>query len=311
MDENAALVGQFERQRAHLRGVAFRMLGSRHEADDAVQEAWLRLSRSDAAAIQNLNGWLTTVVARVCLDMLRSRKVRGERPLDDAGPDSAAAPESTDPERGALLADSMSLALLTVLETLTPAERVSFVLHDMFDLPFDHIAPVVGKSSEAARQLASRARRRVRGQSAPDDVAPERKREIVEAFLAASRRGDFAGLLALLDPDVVLRADAAAVIGSAAKRAEGAQGVPELSPEMRGSAAVATVFSGRARRAHLSLVDGVPGAAVHVGGAIRAVFLFVVETNRVREVEIIADPSTLRELDIVGLEPAGPRPPEA
>src|SRR5262245_51274597 len=208
MTEHDYLADRFEEHRAHLRGVAYRMLGSLSEVDDAVQEAWLRLSRSDAADIENLGGWLTTVVARVCLDMLRSRQSRREEPFTADAPEPAATGTQggSSPEEEALLADSVGLALLVVLDRLTPAERLAFVLHDMFAVPFEEIAPIVGRSTEAARQLASRARRRVCGGEAPDpDLV--RQREVVEAFLAALRAGDFEGLLAVLDPDLVVRAD--------------------------------------------------------------------------------------------------------
>ena len=212
MDEREWLVERFEEQRTHLRAVAYRMLGSLSEADDAVQEAWLRLSRSDADEIENLGGWLTTVVARVSLNMLRSRTTRREEPLGVRIPDPIVDPaDGTDPEHEALLADSVGLALLVVLETLSPAERLAFVLHDMFAVPFDEIAPIVGRSPEATRQMASRARRRVQGTDTVPDADVTRRREVVEAFLAASRSGDFAALLALLDPDVVARADEASV----------------------------------------------------------------------------------------------------
>src|SRR5258705_6366044 len=223
MDEHAWLAERFEEKRGHLRAVAFRMLGSSNEADDAVQEAWLRLSQSDTGGIENLGGWLTTVVARVCLDMLRSRKARREEPLAVQVADPIVNREDdSDPEHGVVLADSVGLAMLLVLETLAPAERVSFVLHDMFDLSFDEIAPIVGRSAVAARQLASRARRRVQGATKVSDTDRTRQREVVEAFLAASRGGDFNALLALLDPDVVLRADPPAVQASASRQGQGA-----------------------------------------------------------------------------------------
>src|SRR5205807_1468412 len=211
MDEKDWLAERFEAHRAHVRAMAYRMLGSMPEAEDAVQEAWLRLSRSDTGEIENLGGWLRTVVARVCLDMLRSRRSRREEPLETHQPESAADDaHRIDPEEETLLAESVGLALLVVLDTLAPAERLAFVLHDMFAVPFDEIAPIVGRSPAAARQLASRARRRVQGATAGGaDV--ERRRAVVDAFLAASRGGDFAALLALLDPDIELRADAAAV----------------------------------------------------------------------------------------------------
>src|SRR5712692_3270342 len=229
------LAEQFEANRTHLRAVAYRMLGSLSEADDAVQESWLHLSRSGTSGVENLGGWLTTVVARVCLDMLRSRKSRREESLSAHLPEQIVSGEAgTDPEHEAVLADSVGPALLLVLETLAPAERLAFVLHDMFAVPFDEIAPMVGRSPAAARQLASRARRRVQGAATVPDTDRVRQREVVGAFLAASRGGDFAALLALLDPDVGLRADPEAVRVGAAK-------------EVRGATAVANTFSGRAR----------------------------------------------------------------
>src|SRR5438093_1024000 len=229
MGEHRALAEEFEANRRHLQSVAQRMLGSTSEADDAVQEGWLRLSRSDTSDVANLRGWLTTVVARVCLDMLRSRKSRREESLDARVSEPIVRPDAgMNPEREAVIADSVGLALLVVLETLAPAERVAFVLHDMFDLSFDEIAPIVGRSAVAARQLASRARRRVQGATTVSDADRTRQREMVDAFLAASRGGDFHALLALLDPDVVLRADRAAVQASASRQGEGA---PTLTAE--------------------------------------------------------------------------------
>src|SRR5256886_9983839 len=237
MDQHEGLAQRFEAERGRLRGVAYRMLGSLGEAEDAVQEAWLRLGRADSGSIDNLEGWLTTVVARVCLDMLRSRKSRGEQPLDDQArdPDRGLAP---DPQEESLLADSVGLALLVVLDTLAPAERLAFVLHDMFDLSFDEIAPIVGRSTAAARQLASRARRRVRGAAAAPDIA--RQREVVGAFLAAARAGDFEALVSVLDPGGVFRPDPAALRGGP-------------SAEVRGAQAVAKLFSGRAQTARAAL----------------------------------------------------------
>src|SRR5207247_2122857 len=264
MEDRGWLATRFEENRTHLKAVAYRMLGSVSEAEDAVQDAWPRLSRSDTSGVENLDGWLTTIVARVCLDMLRSRKSRREEPLGAQAPEMIVSrEEGVDPEREALLADSVGLALLVVLETLTPAERVAFVLHDMFDLPFDEIAPVVGRSPAAARQLASRARRRVRGAATAPDADLTRRREIVDAFLAASRGGDFDALLALLDPDVVLRADPAAVRAGATR-------------EVRGAAAVADTFSGRARFAQPALVNGAVGAVWAPGGQPRVVFGFTI-----------------------------------
>jgi RNA polymerase sigma-70 factor, ECF subfamily len=287
MSDHDVLAERFEGDRPHLRAVAYRMLGSRTEAEDAVQEAWLRLSRSDTSGVANLRGWLTTVVARVCLDMLRSRRSRREEALDAHGPDAGGTRETgASAEDEAMLADSVGLALLVVLETLAPAERVAFVLHDMFDLPFDEIAPIVGRTPVAARQLASRARRRVRG-AAPDPVAArKRQQEIVDAFLAASRGGDFAALLALLDPDVVLRADrVAAQLGAVA--------------EARGARAVAETFVGRARAARRALVGGAPGLAWTPGGEPRVAFAFTIVGDRIVGLELVADPERLRELEVV------------
>src|SRR2546425_698546 len=292
MDEHEWQAERFEQNRTHLRAVAYRMLGSLSEADDAVQEAWFRLSRSDTSAVENLRGWLTTVVARVCLDMLRSRKSRREEPLDAHVPEPpemiTSREDALDPEHEALLADSVGLALLVVLETLAPAERVAFVLHDMFDLPFDEIAPIVGRSPTAARQLASRARRRVQGAAAVPEPDLARQRHVVDAFLAASRGGDFEALLAVLDPDVVLRADPMAVqIGA--------------SREVRGAAAVAGTFSGRARFAQAALVNGSVGAVWAQGGRPRVVFAFTITGARIIAIDLVADPERLRELDLLVL----------
>jgi RNA polymerase sigma-70 factor, ECF subfamily len=296
MDAQKILGDRFEANRRHLYRVAYRMLGSSGEAEDAVQEAWLRLSRAGGDDVDNLTGWLTTVVARVCLDMLRSRKVRREEPLE--APEekgggkrplqAAAAVSAGDPEQEALLADSVGLALLVVLQTLAPAERVAFVLHDMFDLSFDEIAPVVGRSPVAARQLASRARRRVQGKPVVPEADLDRQRSVVEAFLAASRGGDFEGLLAVLDPDVVVHADAAAVmLGSA--------------PQTRGAEAVARAFKGRARNAQVALVDGTPGVVVAPQGKLLLVLHARVSDGRIVEIEAIADELRLGELDLAVL----------
>ena len=295
MDQHDWLAAQFETNRGHLRAVAYRMLGSLSEADDVVQEAWLRLSRSDTSSVGNLGGWLTTVVARVCLDLLRSRKLRGEESLDAHLPEQIAShAEGIDPEHEVLLADSVGTALLVVLETLTPSERLAFVLHDMFGVSFDEIATIVDKTPAAARQLASRARRRVQGAAVPNpDLVCQRR--VVDAFLAASRGGDFAALLALLDPDVVLRADAAAVLGSAAKQAEGA---PKLAPEVHGAAAVADTFAGRARQAQPALLDGAVGAVWAPGGTPRAAFAFMIADDRIVGIEIIVEPARLAEIEV-------------
>src|SRR5918999_4465941 len=289
MDERDWLAEQFEANRTHLRAVAYRMLGSLSEADDAVQEVWLRLSGSDTSGVENLGGWLTTVTARVSLDMLRSRTSRGEAPFGAHLPESIVSGEDgIDPEQEALLADSVGPALLVVLETLTPGERLAFVLHDMFDVPFEEIASIVGRSPAAARQLASRARRRVQGATVPD-VDLSRKREVVDAFLAASRQGDFERLIAALDPDVVLRADRAAVEMGASR-------------EVRGAAAVAATFSGRARFAQPALVDGAVGAVWAAGGRPRVVFGFTITREKIVEIELVADPERLHRLDLAILD---------
>ena len=290
MDEHDWLAERFEENRSHLRSVAFRMLGSVSEADDAVQDAWLRLSRSDTTGVDNLGGWLTTVVGRVCLDMLRSRKSRREEPLEVHAPTEVMSSEdSTDPEQHVLVADSVGPALLVVLETLTPAERLSFVLHDMFAVPFDEIAPIVGRSPAAARQLASRGRRKIQGTTTVPDADRPRQREVVAAFLAASRGGDFEALLKLLDPDVVLRADGAAVQAGAAG-------------EVLGAPDVAETFSGRATAAQLALVDGAAGAVWAPGGRPRVVFGFTVRRGKIVEIELLADPVRLGQLDLEFLD---------
>ena len=290
MDENEWLAERFEAHRTHLRAVAYRMLGSRSEADDAVQESWLRLSRSDTSVVENLGGWLTTVVARVCLDMLRSRRSRREEPEGAHVPEPIVSREGgTDPEQEALLADSVGLALLVVLDTLAPAERVAFVLHDLFAVPFDEIAPIVGRSPTAARQLASRARRRVQGAAAVPDADLTRKREVVDAFLAASRGGDFDALLAVLDPDVVLRADSAAVAAGASR-------------EVRGARAVAETFKGRARAAQPALVNGAAGAVWAPGGQPRVVFGFTITCAKIVAIDLLSDPAHLAQIDLVVLD---------
>jgi len=289
MTDADLLARRFETDRARLRAIAYRMLGSRTDAEDAVQEAWLRLSRAGDAGVENLGGWLTTVVARVCLDMLRVRRARREESADEAVPRLAAA---ADVEQEALLAESVGLAMLVVLDRLTPAERVAFVLHDMFDLPFEEIAGIVGRSVDASRQLASRARRRVRGATGDPEADRDRQRQVVEAFLAASRRGDFDALLALLDPSVVARADAAAVAAGAA-------------PEVRGAAEVATTFAGRARAARPALVDGLVGLAWAPGGHPRVVFDFTTENGRIVAIDLIADPAHLGELELELLNEEG------
>ena len=277
--ENDWLAERFEANRPHLRAIALRMLGSPSAADDAVQEAWIKLSRADAAAVENLTGWLTTAVARVALDMLRSRRTRREEPLETVA-DRATSAE-IDPEAEAVLADSVGQALLIVLETLAPRERLAFVLHDMFDVPFDEIAVILGRSPAAVRQLTSRARRRVRGATGGDDI--ERRREVVGAFLAAARAGDFEGLLRLLAPDVTLEADAAAI----------SLGAPPL---VRGAAAVAQIFAGRAQTAEVALIDGLPGLIWAPRGQPRVVWEFDARGGRVVRIVSITDRARISQL---------------
>ena len=295
MDEHDLLAERFEGHRARLRGVAYRMLGSTGEAEDAVQEAWLRLARS-GGGVENLGGWLTTVVARVCLNMLRSRKARREdtlegprgEPLGARVPDPIVGrPEDgADPEQEALLADGVGLALLVVLETLTPAERLAFVLHDTFGVPFAEIAPIVGRSPAAARQLASRARNRVRGAGPAPETDLARHREVVDAFMAASRGGDFEALLAVLDPDVVLRAD------------DGAAGASRLVRGARAVANQALTYSRLAPSSWPALVNGAAGAVTAPGGVPRAIMGFTVAGGRIVEIDILADPERLSRLDL-------------
>jgi RNA polymerase sigma-70 factor (ECF subfamily) len=293
MDEHDWLAERFEADRAHLRAVAYRMLGSLSEADDAVQETWLRLSRSDTSVVENLGGWLTTVVARICLDMLRSRRSRREEPLDVHVPDPIVSREDrVDPEHEALLADSVGLALLTVLEMLTPAERLAFVLHDMFAVPFDDIAGVVGRSPEAARQLASRARRRVQGAATVPDTDPTRQREVVDAFFAAARDGDFDALVAVLDPDVVVRSDGGVVR-------------PGASVVIRGAAAVAEqalTFARLSPYVRPALVNGAAGVVVAPRGRPFSVMGFTVVRGKIVEIDALADPERLRQLDLAVLD---------
>jgi RNA polymerase sigma factor (sigma-70 family) len=294
MDQHDWLAEQFEQHRPHLRAVAYRLLGSLSEAEDAVQDAWLRLSRSDTSGVENLGGWLTTVVARVCLNMLQARKTRREEPLDAHGPEPiVSGADVTNPEHEALLADAVGPALLVVLDALAPAERVAFVLHDVFAVPFEEIAPIVGRSPAAARQLASRARRRVQGAATVPDADHTRQRTVVDAFLAAARGGDFQALLALLDPDIVVRADPAAVQAGAAE-------------EVRGAAAVAATFAGRAQAAQRALVNGAAGAVWALGGQPRVVFAFTIARGKIVAIDLIADPARLRQLDLAVLNDVGP-----
>ena len=284
MNKHEWLAEQFEAERSHLQAVAYRMLGSLSEADDAVQESWLHLSRSDTNSIQNLGGWLTTVVARVCLDMLRSRKSRREESLEASVSEPIESAEG-DPEQEAILADSVGLALLVVLNTLNPAERLAFVLHDIFAVPFDEIAPIVERSETATRQLASRARRRVRGGTTAQDTNLTYQREMVEAFLTASHAGNFDALLAVLDPDVVFRHDITAVpVGT--------------SREIRGAVAVARQFSGRAQGARSILVNGVVGVVVAPRGRLFLVLDLTITHGKIAEINVIADPARLQKLDL-------------
>jgi RNA polymerase sigma-70 factor, ECF subfamily len=279
---------EFERHRPHLRAVAYRMLGSLSDADDVVQEAWLRLSRSEAASIENMRGWLTTVVARLSLDELRARKSRREDSADAWLPEPIISPrDGVDPEQEALLADSVGLALLFVLETLAPPERLAFVLHDMFAMPFDEIAPIVGRSPAAARQLASRARRRIQGERAVPDADLNTQREVADAFLAAAREGDFERLLELLDPDVVLRADRGPLAGGLL--------------EVRGAAAVAgqaLTFSQLGLDVQPALVNGAVGAVSFLNGEPFSVGAMTVRGGKIVEIDFLADPARLRELDL-------------
>jgi RNA polymerase sigma-70 factor (ECF subfamily) len=299
MDGSELLADRFEAHRGHLRAVAYRMLGSLSEADDAVQESWLKLGRTDPDEIRNLGGWLTTVVGRVSLDLLRSRAARREDPLDPSGtfvPDPVVSPlDRVDPEQEALLADSVGLALLVVLEALEPAERLAFVLHDMFAVPFGDIAPIVGRSPAATRQLASRARRRVK------DAAPEperdivRQREVLDAFLAASRGGDFEALVAVLHPDVVLRADAGPTAGGAA-----------VSRLVRGAGTVARqalAFARFAAESRLVLVNGEAGVVALVDGRPQSVMGVTVAEGRIVAMYILADPARIARLDLAGAGP--------
>jgi RNA polymerase sigma factor (sigma-70 family) len=294
MAESDRLIEGFAENRTRLRAVAYRMLGSFAEADDAVQEAWLRLTKADSSAVDNLGAWLTTIVARVCLNVLRSRRTRPEEPFGAHLPDPVISrTDRASPEDEALLTDSVGLALQVVLDTLTPAERLAFVLHDMFDLPFDDIAPIVGRSSTSARQLASRARRRVRGADVPrPDADIGRQREVVDAFFAAARRGDFDALVTVLDPDVVERVDA----GTAR---------PDISGMVRGARVVAgraIMFDQPSPRLRPVLVNGAAGVVVIVRGRPFAVMAFTVSDGTIAEIDVLADPDRLNRLDLAVLD---------
>jgi RNA polymerase sigma factor (sigma-70 family) len=292
VNQHQFLAERFEANRAHLRSVAYRVLGSITDADDAVQETWLRLSRADTSDVENLTGWLTTVVARVSLDMLRSRTSRREEQLGDSMPEPPASHDQrVDPEDEAVLADSVGLALLVVLDTLGPAERLAFVLHDMFAVPFEEIASILGRSPAAAKQLASRARRRVQGAASDDDdieMDVTRQRAVVDAFLAASRGGDFDALVALLDPNVVLRADSTVVRRPRAN----------MPAEMRGAREVAGAFAGRAHGAQTALIDGFVGAVWAQGGRPLSVFEFRIAHGKIVSIEVAADPARLAQLEL-------------
>jgi RNA polymerase sigma factor (sigma-70 family) len=293
MDEHEFLAQQFEEHRTRLRAVAYRMLGSLSEADDAVQETWLRLNRVDADEVENLGGWLTTVVARVSLNILRSRRSRPEEPLGERMPEPIIdRADGTDPEHEALLADSVGLALLVVLDTLNPAERLAFVLHDMFAVPFDEIAPIVDRSPEAARQLASRARRRVQGEKAIPDADLDTQREVVDAFLAAARNGDFEGLLEVLDPDVVLRADRGALAIGSATVVRGAENV----------ARQASAFSRLDVDVRLALVNGAIGTVTLRDGRPFAIAGFTIQDRRIVKMDVLADRERLSQLDLTILD---------
>lgn len=287
MDEEAWLAARFEEQRAHLRAVAYRMMGSLTEADDAVQNSWLRLSRADRADVENLAGWLTTVVARECLKMMRARRSRREEPLADLPAGPASQHDVSDPEAGALLADSVGPALMVVLDTLAPAERLAFVLHDIFAVPFGEIAAILDRSPAASRQLASRARRRVQGATPPGNVDPRRQRQIVDAFLAALRDGDFEALVAVLDPDVLLRDDSADLPGGAAV--------------MRGARAVgahALGFSRSAQFVEPALVNGAIGLAIVPQGRLMGALGFTFSGGKITEIDMISEPRRLRDVDL-------------
>jgi RNA polymerase sigma factor (sigma-70 family) len=292
-DERDWLEDRFAEHRGHLRAVAYRMLGSVSEADDAVQDTWLRVSRADTSAVENLDGWLTTIVARVCLNRLRSREHRREDPLDVHVPDPIISPQSgVDPEQQALLADSVGLALLVVLETLTPPERLAFVLHDLFAVPFDEIAAMLDRTPDAARQLASRARRRVRGQAPAPDSDLGRQRAVVDAFFAASREGDLAGLVAVLHPDVVLRSD-------------GGKARPQLNMVLRGAQAVAQQAFTSSRLSPFvrpALINGAAGVVVAPQGRAQFVMAFTVVDDRIAAIDVLSDPERLGKIDVTVLE---------
>lgn len=294
-----SLSARFEEHRARLRAVAYRLLGSTTEADDAVQETWLRITRADAGAVDNLGGWLTRVITNVCLDMLRARATRENAVPAIAAEGGVVASESVDPERAILLADAVGSAMMIVLDALGPAERVAFVLHDLFALSFEDIGAILGRSAVATRQLASRARKRVQGAGEHGEEDLPSQRDVAQAFMAASRAGDLEAVLAVLDPDVVLRVDPVAVRAAAANEAKGA---PRLIAEVRGAADVARVFLGSAQAAQPALVNGAPGAAWAHGGRPRAVWAFKVERGRIVEMHFVADPKAIARLEVLLLD---------
>lgn len=295
MEKNEWLTTKFQETRTHLNALAFRMLGSTSEAEDAVQETWCRLNRTESENIENLSGWLTTVVARVCLDMLRARKAKHEKSF---AAEQLVLPAQThhNPETQLLVADSVSTALLVVLDRLTPGERIAFVLHDLFDLPFDEIAPIIDRSETTTRQLASRARRQVRGASTEQEINGDRRKAIVSAFLAAAREGDFNMLISLLHPDVVLRADDTAI---KVAQSNASRGAPQFRPEIIGANHVATTFNGKAKAAQPAFINGVPGATWAPGGKPIVAFCFSVEHNQIAGIEIVMEKTALNALNIV------------
>jgi RNA polymerase sigma-70 factor (ECF subfamily) len=292
MEKNERLAKNFEQARKHLNNVAYQMLGSTAEAEDAVQEAWIRLSRSESEPIENLQGWLTTVVARICLDLLRSRKSKRSESLDDFS--ETLSDEGNDFESGLMEKDAVGPALLLILDLLTPTERIAFVLHDIFDLPFDQIAPIIGRNEEATRQLASRARRRLKGGNITQDK--ERQQNVVSAFLEASRNGNFEALLKILNPDVVLRADETAIKISEANKAKGA---PQFQPKISGATTVANTFKGKATAAQLALINGHAGAAWAPGGKPVVIFAFTVVEGKISAIDVVMDPQKLQGFEVV------------
>jgi len=293
VDDNDLLTQRFEENRPRLRAVAYRMLGSVGEAEDAVQEAWLRLTRTDTAGIENLGGWLTTVVARICLNLLRSRAQRREDPLDVRVPEPIISPDAgMDPEQEALLADAVGLALMVVLETLTPAERLAFVMHDMFAMPFEEVASMIERTPAATRQLASRARHRVQGQAPAPDPDPARQRIVVNAFFAAARDGDFDALVAVLDPDVVLRADGGTARGRRTV-------VIHTARDVAAQAVLAARFAPFVRPA---LINGTAGAVIATGARVLSIMAFTVADGRIVAIDVLQDPERLAAVDLAVLD---------